>query len=758
MASSCNRLKELDLSRDEVNRLGEALKNEEFRKLLADYAEEIQDPNNRQIYEEEVKQLERERGQEVTFLHPDPGYVIKTSLNGDQKVFINVCSNENINKPTSTPTVKNGSKGLHWSVPHTLSPPREELDNKGIRCQVYDALFHPNTLHLASKNRDFRSMINDIALSDIENSFDVNLDKKNLKFPKLTYKGLKQASIIRKPVGDKPLARTPEEQEFFDKIYSEIDSHRTVPKSPKRCRSRRVNHNEDPIFTTPKYLIKHRSHLEFDEFVEHKNAKLNVAIPKELIVEVDLPLLKSSIDMQLDVTEKTVQLLSEKPAKYKLNLTLPYQVNENGGAAKFDKDLKKLVITLPVKRKMSFEFLRDDSGVDSCLESDLRSPSGLESDEDGLISVIKTCDSDDTKAKESKSNGDDDFLNSNDLYNLPEFTCNVFDNIVAFTFNVKNVDEQSVCKKVIIESSFIKVKFTNISSSFYSNLYAFYVKFPQNHILSEEDVNIETWDNNVILQVSLKASDQPLESFLYGMCENDLMKKLIEEPAVLVSNIMPTKDKQKKLPAVQAAQESLQANIEIEKMPSFILRNRSLPLKSSSSDIDILATSYESSGDELSSSSFSPRKSKGILKRISVSRANFGRSISESSLDDFFCSSFENCHGSIGCVPEDDKEDYGTSSSLKKTVRFNDVVVKQLFRSNSSILGQKKKNQRKARNKKRSHERRYSESEASDVETNRERDDQTIQNRENNTVLDGAVQEPHDEKDDVDIFHLEINN
>lgn len=96
--------------------------------------------------------------------------------------------------------------------------------------------------------------------------------------------------------------------------------------------------------------------------------------------------------------------------------------------------------------------------------------------------------------------------------------------------------------------------------------------------------------------------------------------------------------------------------------------------------IDIIGTSYESSGDELSCNSYSPRKCKGILKRMPLlKRLAVGRSISESSLDDImFSSSYENYNVSLDSeIPEEDAE---ASTSLKKTVRFNDVIMKQMFR------------------------------------------------------------------------------
>ena len=42
-----DKLEELDLSPEEIHRLTEAMKKKEFRDLLAEYAKEIQDPENK---------------------------------------------------------------------------------------------------------------------------------------------------------------------------------------------------------------------------------------------------------------------------------------------------------------------------------------------------------------------------------------------------------------------------------------------------------------------------------------------------------------------------------------------------------------------------------------------------------------------------------------------------------------------------------------------------------------------------------------
>lgn len=71
--SSEERLEDLNITKDEVDRIGEALKDESFRKLFVEYAEEIADPKNRELYEKEIAMMEAERGMDVQFVHPVPG-------------------------------------------------------------------------------------------------------------------------------------------------------------------------------------------------------------------------------------------------------------------------------------------------------------------------------------------------------------------------------------------------------------------------------------------------------------------------------------------------------------------------------------------------------------------------------------------------------------------------------------------------------------------------------------------------------------
>merc|ERR1712203_973293 len=78
--------------------------------------------------------------------------------------------------------------------------------------------------------------------------------------------------------------------------------------------------------------------------------------------------------------------------------------------------------------------------------------------------------------------------------------------------------------------------------------------------------------------------------------------------------------------------------------------------------------------------------------------------------------------GSSGTIIEEDEDENQLkngedSMGSKKSVRFNEVVLRQVYRSNSSILGQKHKNQKKAEQKRRKAGRRASEGDKPDSDS-----------------------------------------
>lgn len=329
----------IQLSRDEFRNITQCLGDEEFRKLFAAYCQELNDPENRKQYEEELKILEAERGYDVKFIKPLPGYVIKTVVDGKVKGFVNVCHCDLIGKPTSQcSTDEKGQKGLKWSIPYAQSQPRKDYDNKNVECIVYDVVFHYDTLHLTKSNNNFRKLVSDTALDAVEGAFNVLLDKVNLKFPKLQYKGIPKMTVIRQKSIIDTLCPIPEQNRMVQDNSADKENL-----NKQACK---------PIveleFATPSYKLVHRKEIEYHELTEELDAKVDVAIPTELVLIIELPLLNSANDCTLNVTKNEVHLISEKLAKYKLQVKLPYEVLEKDGSAKFNTDDRTLSIILPV--------------------------------------------------------------------------------------------------------------------------------------------------------------------------------------------------------------------------------------------------------------------------------------------------------------------------------------------------------------------------------------------------------------------------
>lgn len=535
---------DLGVTKEELKTIEGALKKEEFRKLLQDYVDEVTDPENQRIFEKEITELEKERGNDVTFIHPTPGFVIKTSLDGKSKAFINICSNENIGKPSSVPD----DGGMHWSVPYSQAPPREDVDKKNNICYVFDVVFNPNTLQMARENGKFKELVNDTAMNAVESNFKVTLDRKNVRFPKICYKGFKHPTVIRKKSKNSTLPSDETDQGIFEipnypyaPINEESNSHKSVSFQPKLPEE----------YTTPKYILKQRRNVDMQECTNSMTSKINAAIPNELVIEIELPLIKSASNVTLDVTEKSLKLTSEKPAKYKLDITLPYAVDEDKGNAKFDSRVKKLVVTLIVKQvkhaPILFEAGREDSGVDSDIGSGFRSTESSSSEDENLKPQKEISEpggaNEHLKSEVDNSyrtNQNDQFLDCKKHYSFPQFTCNVLENVLAFTLHVRNVEPDSVESQYFDNNTGTHIKFSSIGSGFFPIYYSFCVKFSNKVFIDDGNLNIEVWDNNVIAQITLIGCDSEIpviDEYFTGVTVNSLERCSLPNPVKLIQNI-----------------------------------------------------------------------------------------------------------------------------------------------------------------------------------------------------------------------------
>lgn len=806
---------ELELSRDELDNLTAALKNDQFRDMLNDYAKEVHDPANVKLYQEEVTQLEKERGVQVTFLHPEPGYVIKTSINGERKAFVNLCTNSNVAQPTCERAVDGEGgdcpqQGFRWSLPYSISPPREDLDRAGRRCVVYDVLFHPFVLRMARANPRFQKMVENTAMDGLETHFAIKFDRNNVRHPKLKFKGYPTATVIRQF----PKGRQSTESNGFVRYPDPKDSwieraKRAKEKADKKAAAtakRKTNQSKNDLkdgTTQPKFVLKHRDDVDIQDFTYAPSGQPAAVsrIPKELVVEIDLPLVNSASQVDLDVTEKTLELTSPSPVAYYLHVPLPHEVDSDEAKAKFDVGTRKLTVTLPVKPANRHTYNPLPSAPEErILDENQDLDSALPEAQLGVGSIRVHCSREEKSSKKSiaslvtevsleyrtKSDDDDDDDDDDDsaindrsdstvIYTpkVPSSTCSLptynirqtKDKLIVVILE-RNVNPESITKKFEEGDSLCSVLFHSVGSGFVPFHYSLCVACPPGKLFNSDEFNYSVEDESTVLIFDKGAGcHSDWDTVQVGLAQDHLEEVQLVTPANALARLKQLEE-EAHVPAstATATQVSVVSHsaekVEIEIQPNIPEATESLkpePLLSEESNeptpaqsadkrkiISLVksdASSDDASHDEnhdaisevfsdptwavsqrlqkprqkvrsmSESSTDQGRKPKGILKL-----RHFGRSISESGSDDLSWSSQEIISSPDADIPEESSADEQGLHS-KKSVRFNEVVSRTLYRTNSSILGQRKKNQRKQRNKKRASQRRFSESEGSEAET-----------------------------------------
>lgn len=377
----------------------------------------------------------------------------------------------------------------------------------------------------------------------------------------MNFKGVSHPSVIRKQSKESPKESLDMDPEIYQKLMSSYDESREQQfkyreEKPKRAPPETIYYKnnksklgtETEEYVTPKFMIKHQTDIDMEDFVDSRDAKMYATIPKKLVIIIDLPLLGKATDAVLDIQERSLYLKSEKPAKYFLQLPLPYSVDGDHGNAKFDPKYKKLTVVLPVIRKsvMLEEMPKEDSDVDcdsnsfvpvvsNELSENLFTAESTMSDSlSNLVLEEKTIPMDSTNASETPNNNvlrtttdsletTVPFMNADIKYTLPSFACNMYDNQIAFTVNVKNVDPNSIQHRILENNVGIHILLASVGAGFFPQHYSLCFKIEEGSI-EQDSLVIEPWDNNLVFSIKLNDSDN-VSYYFVGANEEFMERK-----------------------------------------------------------------------------------------------------------------------------------------------------------------------------------------------------------------------------------------
>jgi dynein assembly factor 2 len=472
--------------------------------------------------------------------------------------------------------------------------------------------------------------------------------------------------------------------------------------------------------STPKYVIKYR-YEQRDLPLQTGNA--DPCRPTSMVVEISLPEMSSAKGIDLDVLEHLLTLESvNTPVAYKLVLKLPYPVHDDQGSAKFDKSQHVLAVTLPVKSKEAVSRLVSvDSGIGLEFVNIEQSEQSSQEEQDldsGLV-----LDSD--VAKDDGLDDEDlEFVDFEVERSMPPYVCNIYEGLMVVTMALRNVVADSLNKTVLKDGKGYYLTFHTMGEGFVPIYYGFCLSFDFEAAQAEgdchlDDLEVEVWNNNMIVQLSMpklgcqtyQVGNHPLElgeplhlprlkavknNYLLGRKNgHNVMKKPSVEGLDSDDNDDDEEENEKER---HSSGDSNDSAISFSSVPTSPTKLNEEERLDSPSRFLVIPSDLSTMKD---------CNLRGILRRprcSSESATGLLRMMSSPS----GCSSTASS-GTIIEENENELESCGDSMGSKKSVRFNEVVLRQVYRKHASILGQKHKNQKKAEQKRRKAMRRASE-------------------------------------------------
>lgn len=368
-----------NITQEEVSKLTRAMKDKEFQSHMDEYCREISDPAHRREYLQYLDQLEMkgEMPEGQCLLRTEPGCCVKTTIkfkNGqNQKCFINIVHSDRLNDMTEE---DDGKGGKRVQLPYSLSPPRPERDNKDENCMTCDFAISTWTFGQCIQRPNVMKMIVDTASDGLSSGFlknheEVKKDFKVMRRIRCRGPGARplpmsvKDNLLKDSKGSKPVYSSVANKNAV--TPSELKEMRAAAKEKQLKPSKQEDDEEEvptkpqePSFHTdsgatrirvPKHKLIHSGCYDLTDFMEASNRPTHLAqsVPRLLKLIIELPTVKKSSDISLDVTCDNVCI--EVPDKYYLDLPLSYEIDETKGDAKFDKVKQTLTLELPVKPK-----------------------------------------------------------------------------------------------------------------------------------------------------------------------------------------------------------------------------------------------------------------------------------------------------------------------------------------------------------------------------------------------------------------------
>ncbi|KAJ9591213.1 hypothetical protein L9F63_002219 [Diploptera punctata] len=246
---------------------------------------------------------------------PTPGICVKTRTPNGDKVFINVCQTSEIPEPEDIDekrlmAIWSSDEHTSFRIPMSIGEAHVEEDKSGNPALVYDVAIHPEFFKKTEKSKLFRSFMLRVVMEGLQDKYTIQLETEDYVILK-NRKAMGEIQHHRVRQGEKNKPSGP----LIEEVYPPMQ---TITREPEY----RIRH-EPPDSEYPEYLL---AEFLMKDLVNSHGVTLNVGEDR-IIVE-------------------TPGRLGQEP--YKLDVFVPYSVDQEKCFANFNTDTKILSLKMPV--------------------------------------------------------------------------------------------------------------------------------------------------------------------------------------------------------------------------------------------------------------------------------------------------------------------------------------------------------------------------------------------------------------------------
>ena len=322
---------------------------------------------------------------------PDKYCCIKTTDENNEKIFINLVSSDKVDPPAEQHILEmNNQHGVR--IPLSLSEPFEDHDIKGNLCQVFDAIFNPNTLKKTESEPLVLNFIMQVIAGRIKERFKKTINvEKFVRMKNLIYKGnsvRSQRIRARKVKIDEIINNSNEKDEnlknknknnnnnnennkFAHEINKEINEKGKTPnwnfliiKSNNLTGKlfKEINKIVKENILANKGKINYNLLTNFDnnnnnnEYEYYNGFNANPNYGNGILLCIELELLSKSSGINLNISDESLTMYCGK--FYSLEINLPFKINSNNCKSIFNVENRILFVYLPFYEKDIQEFIK----------------------------------------------------------------------------------------------------------------------------------------------------------------------------------------------------------------------------------------------------------------------------------------------------------------------------------------------------------------------------------------------------------------